>query len=247
MAKNEVATQEAASGISVAEMFQSMADLARDPNVDPQKMGAILDMQERMIDRQARMEFNQAMHKARLVMPVITKDGAITNKAGAVQSRFATYETIDKVVRPLAAEHGLTYGFNPSAGERGVVLVTCVVSHVGGWQEEFGPLPLAIDTTGSKNATQGAVSAQTYGKRATLCAAFNIVTMGADVDGATATTLPVQLEDKFQKLLDAGQAAAARGTAQYQAWFKSLSNQARGWMMDEGHHGQLKEAAEAHD
>jgi hypothetical protein len=242
---NELATREDAPALNLAEMWRSLTELATNPDVDPQKMAALVDLQERMIDRTAAQEFHRAMHNARSKMPRIRKDGAITNKQGSVQSRFATYEAIDKIVRPIIEAEGLTYGFDYNEGEQGRLLVTCIVSHTGGHSERFGPMPLAIDQSGAKNPTQGAGSSGSYGQRYTLCAAFNIVTEGADTDGGApvrdaAPNLP-GLDPA--ELLDAAQVAATKGSESYAMWYKSRSNMERGWLMDGGHHARLKEAA----
>lgn len=233
----------------LGEIYRSMIELAKDPAVDPAKMETLLAMQERMMDRESLRQYRAAMHAVRQEMPRIEKDGSITNKAGEVQSRYAHYEAIDKIVRPLAAAHGLTYGFDYKEGDNGRVLVTCIVSHVGGHEERFGPMPLAIDTTGAKNATQGAGSAGSYGMRYTLCAAFNIVTTGADDDGAGAgrarTSAAMSAAGDVDRLLDDAQRAAAGGRASYEAFFGGLTNMQRGWLLDQGHHANLKKAVES--
>src|SRR6056297_1439038 len=245
---NEVATREEPAALSLGDMWASITELAKDPTVDPQKLEALVSLQERMIDRTAAQEFNRAMHKARANMPRIRKDGAITNKQGNVQSRYSTYEAIDKIVRPIVEAEGLTYGFDYNEGQQGCLLVTWIVSHTGGHVERFGPMPLAIDQSGAKNPTQGAGSSGSYGQRYTLCAAFNIVTEGHDDDGggrpAPAATLPGMSADE---LLDAAQVAATKGSESYGQWFKSRSNMERGWLIDGGHHASLKEAAAQHD
>ena len=234
-------------GLSLSDMFQGMLELAKDPDVDPAKMEAMLTMQERMIDRQAKQEYQTAMHAARSEMPRITKDGKIEAKGGRIQSRYSTYENIDKIVRPLVEGHGLTYGFDFKEGEQGRMLVTCIVSHTGGHEERFGPMPLSIDTTGAKNATQGAGSAGSYGQRYTLCAAFNIVTVGSDDDGGGQRGQLAAPEDWQGELVDAGRTAAGEGIKAYEAWFKGLSGMQRGWLVDEGHHATNKDAAAHHD
>ena len=236
--------EEGGAKLTLSDMFQSIKELAKDPNVDPGKMQAIVDLQTGMMDRMAVQEFRSAMHRARAHMPRITKDGKITNRQGQVQSRYAHYEAIDKIVRPIVEAEGLTYGFDFKEGEQGRMLVTCIVSHVGGHEERFGPMPLAIDTTGAKNATQGAGSAGSYGMRYTLCAAFNIVTTGSDDDGNMGKATG---SDAFEELLDGAQVAAAKGIESYSLWFKSRTNMERGWLMDEGHHESLKAAAADHD
>jgi hypothetical protein len=242
---NELTRTDTAPQIDVSTVYQGMIELAKDPSVDPAKMQAILDMQERMIDRQNLTAYRRAMHAARAKMPRISKDGKITNKQGQVQSRFAHYEAIDAIVRPLVEAEGLTYGFDCVNLDGGRVGVTCIVSHVDGHEERFGPMPLAVDTTGAKNATQGAGSATSYGKRYTLCAAFNIVTDGEDNDGNG--TRQTSAAGQWDDLLHEGQKAATGGTDAYAEWFKGRTNMERGWLMDEGHHAKLKTAAQDHD
>lgn len=244
--KTQLTTTNAGTSLDLGAMWQSITDLATNPDVDPAKMEALVSLQERMIDRKAAQEFHQAMHRARAKMPRIEKDGTIRNKQGQVQSRYAHYEAIDKIVRPLIEAEGLTYGFDYKEGENGRVLVTCIVSHTGGHSERFGPMPLAVDTTGAKNATQGAGSAGSYGMRYTLCAAFNIVTVGSDDDGNMGRAESAG-GDRFASLLDAAQKAAAGGSEAYKEWFASRTNMERGWLMDEGHHANLKSAAASHD
>jgi len=164
---------------------------------------------------------------------------------GTVQSRFAHYEAIDKIVRPLVEAEGLTYGFDTVSIDGGRVGVTCIVSHVDGHEERFGPMPLAVDTTGAKNATQGAGSATSYGKRYTLCAAFNIVTDGADDDGSAGRR--GSAVGQWDDLLHDARQAATKGTDGYAAWFKGRTNMEKGWLMDEGHHTNLKDAAAGYD
>lgn len=242
-------TESAPAPMDLGQMFQSMIELAKDPSVDPAKMEAMLGMQERMLDRAALQQYRAAMHAARAEMPTITKDGRIKNhKTGELQSRYAHYEAIDKIVRPLVERHGLTYGFDYKEGESGRVLVTCIVSHVGGHEERFGPMPLAVDTTGAKNATQGAGSAGSYGKRYTLCAAFNIVTEGQDDDGNNGRVLEApSLDAQFADMLVEARDAARQGSAAYEKWFKSRTGMERGWLMDKRHHQKLKADAEGVD
>ncbi|AGH16007.1 Erf-like ssDNA annealing protein [Dunaliella viridis virus SI2] len=245
--QTQLATTESAKQITLGDVLASITDLAKDPDVDPGKMQALVDLQTGLIDRQAMTSFRAAMHRARQNMPRISKDGVITNKQGKVQSRYAHYEAIDKIVRPIVEAEGLTYGFDFREGDGGRLLVTCIVSHVDGHEERFGPMPLAIDTTGAKNATQGAGSAGQYGKRYTLCAAFNIITEGKDDDGNMGRAPAGDPAAGFQDLLDSAQKAAAQGLEAYGAFFKSRTNLERGWLMDEGHHENLKRGAEAHD
>lgn len=242
------APAEPGRALTASDMFLSIMEMVKDPALSVEKASALLDMQERMIDRQAKAEFFAAKAKVMLDMPRIRKDGAITNRDGKVQSRFATFESIDKIVRPICNAAGLVYSFIPSQSGNALT-VTCELAHTGGHVERYGPMPLAIDTTGAKNATQGAGSAVSYGKRYTLCAALNIVTEGDDDGGKGAgrQLVPDTGETWQEGLLEQAQLSATHGSAEYGAWFKRQSNMHRGWLVDAGHHEACKKAAEAHD
>lgn len=247
----EAAEQSTAVGEAqspLAEMFNGIMQVVKDPDVSPEKMSALLDVQERMINRQALMDFNKAKMQAMAEMPIIDRNGSIKNRAGQVQSRYARFEDIDKVVRPICAKYGLVYSFNVSEGERGATKVTCELGHVGGHVEHYGPLAVPLDTSGSKNPTQGVGSAVSYGKRYTLCAALNIVTLFEDNDGRTATQQISSAEPDFAEgLRDEAQKAAARGSEAYAKFFDSLSPMRKGWLVECGGHADLKQAAAEHD
>jgi hypothetical protein len=231
----------------LAQMFESIMEVVKDPSVSPEKMSALLDVQERMIDRQARMDFNRAKMLAMNEMPVIDKNGVIKNKNGEVQSRFARFEDIDRIVRPICRAHGLQYSFNITEGERGAVRVAMELGHVGGWMETYGPMSVPLDASGAKNPAQGSGSSSAYGKRYVLCGAFNIITAFEDNDGrhGPSPTMPDIENDWQQAVLDGAQLAAATSPAAYEAYFKSMSPMRRGWLVEAGHHETLKASAEA--
>lgn len=246
---NEITTP-APKRDALSQMFSGLIELAKDPNVEPEKMAQIVNLQRTMIHDMREQEFAKAMSAARLEMPRITKEGKITNKQGSVQSRFAHFEAIDQIIRPIAASHGLSYGFNVSEGEGGKLLVSCLVTHLsdhGALEKTFGPMPLSIDTTGAKNATQGAGSAASYGKRYCLIAAFNIITENEDDDGNMGRAQHATPSAHFDAMLEEARTAATKGSDAYAKWFKGRSNMERGWLVDEGHHQDLKAAAENYD
>lgn len=157
---------------------------AQDSSIDVGKMQALIAMHHELADRNARLEFNRAMVAAQSEIPKISKDGQILNKAGAVQSRYATIERIDDIIRPIYARHGFAPSCNTRPGApAGKMTVVMTLRHSAGHQE-FSEITLDLDTSGSKNGTQGGVSTFSYGERALLCKAFHIITRGEDDDGS---------------------------------------------------------------
>jgi len=235
----------APSAPSSAEMFAGLMDLARDPDVDPAKMAALANLQISMMDKAKLEEFNRDKIAALFEMPSITKRGAITNKAGAVQSTYAKFEDIHAAVTPILRSHNLIISFD--VGNTGnLVTVRPILSHANGHVERGEAMALPLDTTGSKNGTQGAGSAASYGKRHSMKAMLNIIEAGEDDDGASTKALP-KPEEWQEQTLQESRMAAIRGTGSYETWFKSISSMKRGWLVDECHHQANKKAAAEHD
>lgn len=209
-------------------LLRDIVAAARDPAIDGNKMTALANLAMTMQDREAERRFRMAKHEAIMEMPRISKSGAILNKAGGVQSRYSKFEDMDAVVRPILARHRLIITFN--VGHEGaMVTVQPILSYSDGdmaFVERGDHMVLAVDTTGSKNATQGAGSSASYGKRHAMKAMLNIIEEGEDTDGGAQIALP---EGKLA-LIDAGRAKAREGTAAYMQFFDALPKEDKGFL-----------------
>jgi hypothetical protein len=158
---------------------------AADPRVDMDKMERLLAMQERILDRNARMAYSTALATMQPLMPVITERGGIKNRDGQVQSSYAKWEDINDAIKPLLAAHGFALSFRTGTTTDGKITVTGILSHREGHQEET-TISLPHDSSGSKNAVQAVGSSTSYGKRYTAIALLNITTRGEDDNGKAA-------------------------------------------------------------
>jgi hypothetical protein len=216
------------------QLLNTIMQASRDPTVDAGKMKAMADLAMQLQDREAERRFRMAKHRALLEMPKITKRGAITNKNGQVQSRYSKFEDIHRIVTPILAEHKLIMSFN--VGHEGqLVTVQPILAYSDGelaFEERGGEMVLAVDTTGSKNATQGAGSAASYGKRHSYKAMLNIVEDNEDDDGQQGAGAAgyEALPQAHKDLIDAARKAALGGAAEYEAYFKALSTGERGFL-----------------
>ncbi len=162
----------------------------------------MLDAQERVMNKNAEIAFNKAMNAAQNEMPVIAK----TTKAH--NSKYAKYEDIDKVARPIYSKHGfgISYGTKPSQVD-GFTVYFAEVTHDAGhtkyYEREF-----PSDASGSKNAIQAKASAESYAKRYLLIGIFNIVTCDEDDDGNMARVARIDENQvkQLERLLEASQA-----------------------------------------
>ncbi len=166
---NDLATQQAASILTVIEK------VAQNPEVDVEKLQQMLDMQERIMDKNAEAAFNQAMVKAMSEIP------SFAETTNGHKFKYATFESINAVVKPILAKHGLFMSFTTDFKEGGV-MVTAVITHKDGHAKQSTGL-YPFDTSGSKNDIQAVGSSISYGKRYQQNALLNITTHGEDDDG----------------------------------------------------------------
>lgn len=157
---------------------------ALNPEVDIDKMQKLLDMQERILDRNAKQAFTSALARMQAELPTVIEKGQISIN-GKVQSTYGLLEDINDQVRPILQKHGFAITFRVLQNEKSIK-VTAVLSHQEGHAQET-EMVLPSDTTGNKNAVQAVGSSISYGKRYTMCALLNITTRGEDDDGRSAT------------------------------------------------------------
>lgn len=169
-----------------AAIIQVIERAAANPNVDIEKMERLLDMHERVKARNAKTAYAAALAELQPRLPTVSKRGMITvpakdGKPGH-ETPFARWEDINEAIRPVLAEYGFALSFRMGLAQDGKVMITGILSHREGHQEET-TITLVHDATGSKNAVQAVGSTVSYGKRYTAMALLNITTGGEDDDG----------------------------------------------------------------
>ena len=165
-----------------------IARAASDPTVDMDKLERLLDMQERIMNKQAETEFNSALAAMQAEIPSVAERGAITGKTkdgrDFKSGNYATYEDIVDVVRPIMNKFGFAISFSIEQSASSIVVVGELV-HKGGHSKKT-QMTLPHENSGSKNAVQAIGSSTSYGKRYVFCAMLNIATRGQDDDGYAA-------------------------------------------------------------
>ena len=189
-----------ASTLPADPMVSMIERIAMDPGADLAKLEKMLEMKERLDEREARRAFDRAIASAKADIPPILKGGTVdyTNKAG--DRTYFKHETLDgiaSVIDPILSENGLSYRFR-SKQEGGQLHVTCVVAHRDGHFEET-TLQGSPDTSGSKNAYQAVGSAATYLQRYTLKLALGL-SASKDDDGAAVAPPKTVTQDQYATL-----------------------------------------------
>lgn len=151
------------------------------PEADMDKLDKMLDMQERILNRNAKQAFTADLAAMQAELPLVAKRGTGHNNA-----KFAKLEDINEAIRPTLQKYGFAVTFRVKQNDNRL-LVVAILSHREGHSEET-ELVLPLDTSGNKNGVQAVGSTVSYGKRYALCALLNIST-GDDDDGASAESI----------------------------------------------------------
>lgn len=185
-----------------------IARAAADPSVDVDKMDRLLQMQERVLARQAEVEFNAAMADAQSEMGRISADA--TNPQ--TRSKYATYGKLDSVLRPIYTRHGFALSFDEADSPKpDHVRVVCRVSHKAGHNHVY-KTDMPADGKGAKGGdvmtkTHAVGAAKQYGMRYLLKGIFNVAIGDEDRDGndpAEPTLTAKQVADMEALLSEVG-------------------------------------------
>jgi len=155
-----------------------IARAASDPTVDMDKLERLLDMQERIMNKQAETEFNSSLAAMQADIPSVAERGTGHN------IKYATLEDIVDVVRPIMNQYGFAVSFSVEQSDKTITIIGELVHKCGHSKQTKMILP--HETSGSKNAVQAIGSSVSYGKRYVLCAMLNIATRGEDDNGYAA-------------------------------------------------------------
>lgn len=178
---NSVATIDKQQGTEVSASHETTAVLAMiervcmNPEADMEKLDKMLDMQERILNRNAKQAYTADLAAMQAELPLVAKKGTGHNKA-----RYAKLEDINEAIRPTLQKYGFAVTFRIKQKDAHLQ-VTAILSHKMGHSEET-ELVLPLDDSGSKNDVQAVGSTVSYGKRYAVCALLNIST-GDDTDG----------------------------------------------------------------
>lgn len=246
MALNQITTV-GESGGAVASPRQSTSLLeqivaaASNPEVDADKMKAMADLALQLQEHEQRQQFNRDLAAAMMEMPRISKRNEIVipgrdGRAGRVQGRFASWENIDAVIRPILARFNLALRFDLGGDTNGTYCAPILV-HTNGWVEKGEALRVPPDTSGSKNAAQAIGSSSQYAKRYAACAALNIVTEGDDRDGTNYPLADDAMNDRQIRLVAEARQSHADGN--FATWWERQVASDREWLILKGVYAEL--------
>ena len=208
--KNQVVASEASA------VLQMIERAARDPSVDIDKMMRLMKMRDEAVAQAAKVAYARALSSLQADLPTVERNGRITIKKKdseqVIQStKYALWEDTNDAIKPALKAHGFSLSFRHTR-EADRVMVTAILLHEDGHSEET-TVPLALDTTGSKNNVQAVGSSLSYGKRYAAGLLLNLTSRGEDDDGVAAgqpDTVSQEQIGELQALIESKNADKAK-------------------------------------
>ena len=149
-------------------------------NPDPSTLRELLAIQREWEAGEAKREFTTALVSLKRNLPsVISRDAKVkfTSKTTGETTEY-THATLANILEQTE-EHLVSFGFTltwvPSVADKGLVQVTCVLTHEGGHSQTCA-LAAPPDTSGKKDPTQAIASTVTRLQRYTACSLLGITT-----------------------------------------------------------------------
>jgi hypothetical protein len=160
--------------------------LAVEKGIDAESLERLCALAEHREDRQAAREFADALRTFQERCPPIQKaaeGGGASRKGGGFAFKYAKLDAIDRIVRPILADLGLSYSWDAELTESGLMRTTCTLRHVNGHRETSSfvcPTSSASPGMSDQHKYGGAT---TFGRRVTLTAVLGLTTTEEDTGG----------------------------------------------------------------
>lgn len=158
---------------------------ALDKGIDTDKLEKLVELYERMQDREAAKEFAASLADFQAECPSIEKTSTanIVTRGGTNYSyAYAELDAIATVVRPFLHTRGLSYAWDCKVADR-ILTCTCTLRHVNG-HSVSADFPCSIETSAAMSEPQKAAAALTFARRQSLVQVLGLTMTDPDNDGA---------------------------------------------------------------
>lgn len=185
--KQVIAAQDDFHKMAVSEptnILSVISKAASDPAIDVEKLERLMAMYERLEAKKAEAAFSEAMSAVQRETGRISADA--TNPQ--TRSKYASYPALDRVLRPIYTNHGLSISFDTKEGAPpDHIRILAYVSHSGGFTRTY-QVDMPADGKGAKGGdvmtkTHAAGAGMSYGMRYLLKLIFNVAVGEDDNDG----------------------------------------------------------------
>ncbi len=200
-AETQVPATQPSESAAILSLIERMA---ADPSIDLDRVERVIAMRESLERKLGEKDFNAAMALAQAEMGPVSVNA--TNPQ--TRSRYATYDQLDRALRPIYTKHGFALSFDEQDSPKPEhIRIVCIVSHSAGFARTYHR-DMPADGKGAKGGdvmtkTHAIGAAASYGMRYLLRGIFNVATGEGDTDGNQPGDLITQDQaDKLSDLID---------------------------------------------
>jgi hypothetical protein len=209
-------TQVAVTDVHVPEVASEAAGvmsliLRAGETMEPARLGQLMDLQERILNREAKQAFSVDYVRMKPHLPRVVRSKSNTQ----TKSKYAPLEDINNAVDPVLERFGFATATKILSQTAESVTVEAELIHSGGHIEKT-QITMPLDDRGSqgtvnKTGPHATASSITYAKRVAICALLNIST-GDDADGNNEKNGPLDHERAVEIDLLLAEIKADKGT-----------------------------------
>jgi hypothetical protein len=150
----------------------------------------LYDMRNQELARIALLDFREAKKNFLKAVPRLYKNreanfGETSRGAQGASYRFSDLDNLINTVKGAEADAGLSHDWKTSYDDKNNLVITCILSHVGG-HSETDTLKWPPDKSGGKTDIHAMKSTVSYLRRATLESVLGLSQGGDDNDGKDA-------------------------------------------------------------
>jgi hypothetical protein len=191
--------------VPVAPGMDGLIALALQQEAPVEALEKLLALKERVDAQTAAKAFFAAKAAFQIDCPPIRKEAKVAFAGGGgdrVSYSYAPLDDIDRIVRPIANRHGLSYSWRTSVEETRLTAV-CVLRHVDGHSEE-APFTCPTTTRAGMSEQQKYGAATTYAMRWSLIQVLGLITTD-DTDTKEVDPTPISADQlvSIEELLEA--------------------------------------------
>jgi hypothetical protein len=180
--------QQATSPIAIIDLIRH----ALEKGVPVEALERLQALHERVSDRNARIEFFQALAKFQELCPPITnskKVNYVTEAGQRVNYSYAELPHIARTIGPLLKEVGLSYAWDAEVKDETLVVI-CTLRHANG-HAEHSTFTVPTSSRAGMSPAQKFGAAGTYARRQSLVQVLGLTTCEPDTDGADLDPTPI--------------------------------------------------------
>ena len=154
-----------------------------DPQQNPDILMKLLDVEERIMDKNSEMAFNVDFAGMQSELPVIKERGEIRHGQGRLISTYARYEDVISQIKPYMRKYGFAITFDLKFSET-TCEITGILKHIKGHQIK-SQIELPFDKGGAKSEVQAVGSTISYAKRYAIFAILNLTSSNSEDNDGT--------------------------------------------------------------